>query len=53
MSDFWDQLMRILSSVETDDTRESLHLLMSHAGLQLFYDPPNGLELLKVAITKW
>ena len=41
--------MEILrDSVERDATRASIQLLMCHTGLQLFYDPTNGLELLKV-----
>lgn len=38
----------VRDSVETDATRASVRLLMCHAGLQLFYDSHNGVELLKV-----
>ena len=34
--------------VEADTAKASVQLLMCHAGLQLFHDPTNGLELLKV-----
>ena len=50
MNKLWGQLMETLrdDSSETDATRMSIQLLMCHTGLQLFYDSPNGIELLKV-----
>ena len=49
MNKLWGQLMETLrDSSETDATRTSIQLLMCHTGLQLFYDSPNGIELLKV-----
>jgi len=49
MNHLWSELMDMLKDpVEADTAKASVQLLMCHAGLQLFHDPTNGLELLKV-----
>ena len=51
MNHLWAQLMEVLKDpVEAGTARASVQLLMCHAGLQLFHDPTNGLELLKVKL---